>query len=586
MINYEQLIPENGYVIGETACGHEGDINKLKKLIDCVTESGAQIIKFQIFTPLERVTRTHPEWQIFNDLVLTQQEWKQATNYAREYKLTIFADIFGDIGFSIAKEIGVDGYKIHSEDILNSHFIAKVAAENKILMIGVGGAHRIEVYKLLDFLKNKKLYGKIILMPGVQTFPTPLESHSLDEVGDLLTKYGDNGVKVGFADHASGDLEEALILPIVAFAKGACIVEKHITVNREQKWEDYESALGAKDFQRFVEYVKNISPLLGKIGPLNTFEKKYRQAFKKTPVVSSSLENGQTLETKHIQYAKDADIKVPLSSLQLVGQALRTDLEQGEPLRNKFLKSKVGGVIVARCNSSRLPSKAIRKIQGRETIALLFERIKRCKNLDLVVFATSTDPSDDILVEIAEREGLSTFRGSLDNLSLRFYEAAQYYDLDHIVRITGDDILRDELMIDKAVESHLHESCDVTFTKNMPYGASSEVFSINALETILKTVVVPENTEYLEYYLENDRYFSVNTVDSEYQFSSDLRMTLDYEEDFEFFSRVFQHFYANHPEFTMADILAWVAQNPSVMDINKHKTVKFTRDDLDVSLNI
>ena len=79
--------------------------------------------------------------------------------------------------------------------------------------------------------------------------------------------------------------------------------------------------------------------------------------------------------------------------------------------------------------------------------------------------ATSTDSSDDILAEIAHREDVLLFRGSLENLSLRFYEAAKQFDLDHIVRITGDDILRDEVMIDKAVESHFHQSCNVTLPK-------------------------------------------------------------------------------------------------------------------------
>ena len=100
MIFYEQLIPENGYVIGETACGHEGDIKKLTQLIDCVADSGAQIVKFQIFIPLERATEQHPEWKIFNELSLSQQEWKEAAAYARARRLAIFADIFGDYSFA------------------------------------------------------------------------------------------------------------------------------------------------------------------------------------------------------------------------------------------------------------------------------------------------------------------------------------------------------------------------------------------------------------------------------------------------------------------------------------------------------
>jgi spore coat polysaccharide biosynthesis protein SpsF (cytidylyltransferase family)/sialic acid synthase SpsE len=587
MIHYEHLIPENGYIIGEIACGHEGDINKFKRLIDCIAESGAQIIKFQIFTPLERATVDHSEWKIFNDLSLSKQEWHQAFDYARQYNLTIFADIFGEASFSIAKELGVDGYKIHSEDLLNTFFIATVAAEKKILMIGIGGAHRIEIVNLLDFLQEHDLLHNVLLMPGVQTFPTPLEAHSIGEIGDLIEKYSvAYGVKVGFADHVSGDLEEALIVPLMALAKGASIIEKHVTVDRKEQWEDYQSALGKKGFKRFIGYVKQFSPLLGKIGKFNSFEIEYRKIFKKTPIVSRDLEIGHILQSQDIEYVKHDDIKIPLSSTQLVDETLKTSVTKTTPFRLSYIKSKVGGVIVARCTSSRLPNKAILKIQGRETIALLIERIKRCQNLEYVILATSTDSSDDILVDIAEREGVFTFRGSLENLSQRFYEASQHYNLDYIARITGDDILRDEVMIDEIIESHLHHSCDVTFTANMPYGTTSDVFSVNAINTILKNANVPSNTEYLEWYLENDRYFSVNYVESPYQFNSDLRMTLDYEEDLLFFSRIFEHFYLDNPEFTLAEVLTWLEDHPTVMAINKHKTSKYTNQDIDVGLNI
>ena len=110
---FSDFIPENGHIIAETACGHDGDISKLEQLIDCVANSQAKIIKFQIFLPKERVTIDHPEWQIFNDLALTKNEWTHAAKYARNKNLIIFADIFGDEGFKIAREIKVDGYKIH-----------------------------------------------------------------------------------------------------------------------------------------------------------------------------------------------------------------------------------------------------------------------------------------------------------------------------------------------------------------------------------------------------------------------------------------------------------------------------------------
>lgn len=247
---------------------------------------------------------------------------------------------------------------------------------------------------------------------------------------------------------------------------------------------------------------------------------------------------------------------------------------------------KVVGIIVARCSSSRLSNKAITKILGRETIALLIERIQRCRNLDEIVLATTPDPSDDVLIEIARREGILSFRGSLENVALRMVEAAKYCKADTIVRITGDDILRDERMIDRAVGVHLEGASDVTFMKNMPYGTSSEVFSFRTLETIVQRANVPENTEYLTWYLENERYFRSNVVDSGYQFDEKLRMTLDYEEDLHFFQLIFENFYVTKPHFTMPEVLRWLGAHPEIVAVNQSRTAKFTSRDLDVTLNI
>jgi len=587
MITYEELVPENGCVIAEFACGHEGDVDKFKQLVDSAVDAGANIVKSQIFTPIERVKEDHPEWQLFNDVCLSEKGWEDSLAYAREKGVAFFADIFGDAGFEISKKIGVDGYKIHSEDLLNTHFIEKVASEGKILMIGVGGSHRIEVLNLLNYLMEKDLLGNVILMPGIQTFPTPIEAHSIEEIGDLISKYSDKfGVKVGCADHIAGDLEEALVFPLMALAKGACVLEKHMTVNRKDKWEDYESALDGKVFKKFLKDVKTFAPLLTKLGRQNASEISYRHQFKKTPVATRDLNAGEVLKADDFKYVKDFETKVPLAAIQLTGKTLRSTVPVGTELRSADLERKVGCVLVSRCSSSRLPNKALKIIQERETLALLMERIKRCKNIDTFIFATSTESEDDILVKIAEREGFLPFRGSLLNVSQRFYEAAQFYELDHVVRVTGDDILRDELMIDKVVENHLHHSCDATFTENMPYGTQTEMFSFNTIETIMNSANISENTEYLEWFLENDRYFSVHYVDSGYEFDSSLRITLDYEEDLEFFRKIFNHFYKIKPDFTLPDVLEWLKENPDVADINRHKTAKYTNKDIDVSLNI
>ena len=109
---FSKLKPNNGCVIAEIACGHEGNPTKLKKLIDCVVDSECQIIKFQIFKTFERAIKGHKEWDIFHKLELSNEEWHKHIEYAKNKGLHIFADVYGPDSYSLAKQMNIDGYKI------------------------------------------------------------------------------------------------------------------------------------------------------------------------------------------------------------------------------------------------------------------------------------------------------------------------------------------------------------------------------------------------------------------------------------------------------------------------------------------
>jgi len=584
---FSKLQPNNGYVIAEIACGHEGDPKKLKKLIDCVVESKCQIIKFQIFKTFERAIQGHKEWDIFSKLELSDNVWKKYIAYAKNKGLSVFADLYGHDSFSFAKKLNIDGYKIHSEDLLNTEFILEVCKSKKIVMIGVGGARRKEIIEIVNKIISHAPHSKIVLMTGVQAFPTPIDAHSINEVSDLISKYEKYNVKVGFSDHVDGDLKEAFILPIMAFSAGAGVIEKHITLNRKDKWIDYHSALSFNDFKVFIQQIKLLCGLLHNIGSMNDYEKSYRKMFKKSPAFSNNFDKDHVLQNKDIVYVKDAENSIPVSSHNIIGKKINTNVKKNELIRSNLIETKIGAIIVARCSSSRLPNKALAKINERESIALVIDRIKRCNEVDQIILATTNEKIDDQLVEIAIRENIDYYRGPTENVALRYAETVESFNLDHFVRITGDATLCDEKMIDKAIISHLKTSCDVTFMKEMPFGTHKEIVSSNTIKTIIETASNPDNTEYLEYYLENDRNFNINYINSGYVFNPKLRMTLDYEEDLEFFTKIYNHFHKIHPEFSLEDALDWLNENEDIILINSHMTQK-TPDNLNlnVSLNI
>lgn len=157
-INYKDITNYNPLIIGETACGHNGKLENLKKLILICKKSGLKTIKFQIFTLDERSTPKSKQEKIFKNLVLNEQEWVQSVKFAHKNGLYVFADIFGEKSLEIAKNSKVDGFKIHSEDTLNYPLIEKVAKLNKILILSTGGSYRSELFSLINYLKKKKTY--------------------------------------------------------------------------------------------------------------------------------------------------------------------------------------------------------------------------------------------------------------------------------------------------------------------------------------------------------------------------------------------------------------------------------------------
>ncbi len=579
-MNYE---PKNGFVIGEIACGHEGKLDRLYKLIDVVSESGAQSVKFQIYKTHERALPNTKEWSLFGGWELSDDDWIYATSYARGKNLLVFSDVYGKDSLELTDELDVDGYKIHSEDVLNSYFILDVLQRNKTTLISVGGAKRTEINDLLTFLSDNHSLENVILMTGVQTFPTPIEGHSIEEVTDLIEKYSHFGVKVGFSDHIVGDSDVSKILPFMAWSRGACLVEKHLTLNRDDKWIDYHSSLGKDDFIDFMEKVRSICPLLNDVTTMSDYEYSYRKMFKKSPTFTKNLEKGRTITSSDIVYKKDSNQSL-LSTINLVGKKLQTNVQKGEVCKSNYFKNNVGAIIVARCSSSRLPNKALIKINNDESIKVLIDRIKMCKNISRIVLSTSTHESDDKLVEIAKRENIDYFRGSLTKVAKRYHDTSKHYGFDHFVRITGDAICSDYEMIDKIIESHLESSCDVTFMKNMPFGTHNQVVSFNTIKNIIENANVIENTEYLEYYLENDRYFNVNYLDSGYDYDIRTRITLDYEEDLKFLREIYARF-NNTTRFE--EILNYINNNPSVIEINTHKIQKTPfNQNLNVGLKI
>ncbi|MHA2292512.1 MAG: cytidylyltransferase domain-containing protein [Candidatus Hodarchaeales archaeon] len=231
---------------------------------------------------------------------------------------------------------------------------------------------------------------------------------------------------------------------------------------------------------------------------------------------------------------------------------------------------KTGFLVTARMKSTRLPKKLTLKINNREIIAWLIDRLKQSKILNEIVIATSPHPQDGALCEIAHRENVKFFKGSEDDVLERLFMAAKKFELDYIINITGDCPLVSFDFIDQVLALYRKSHADLVTTFKLPHGLYLYGIKVSALEKVLK-IKNEVDTEIWGSYFTETGLFKVEDLDIpiEYQ-RENYRLTLDYPEDFEFFKAVFNGLGEETYRKSTKEIIEFLDKHPEIVEINAH----------------
>jgi spore coat polysaccharide biosynthesis protein SpsF len=228
-------------------------------------------------------------------------------------------------------------------------------------------------------------------------------------------------------------------------------------------------------------------------------------------------------------------------------------------------------ILQARFTSTRLPGKVLKPILGKPILWHQIERIQRATLIDNLILGTSTDNTDDAIEILCNNSRLPCFRGSLNDVLDRFYQAAKPVDPDHIVRLTGDCPLADPQLIDQVIAFHLQGNYDYTsntIEPTFPDGLDVEVLRFACLEQAWREARLPSQREHVTPFIHQQPFrFKIgsfrNTNDLSY-----LRWTVDEPLDFDLISRIYEKLYPANPEFNMQDILALLELNPELTTLN------------------
>ena len=206
-------------------------------------------------------------------------------------------------------------------------------------------------------------------------------------------------------------------------------------------------------------------------------------------------------------------------------------------------------------------------------IARQLERVQRSRLIDQLVVATSDDSSDDPLAALCNDLQISCYRGSLNDVLDRYYQAAALINPDHVVRLTGDCPLADPTVIDLVIQEHLASGADYTANcvqSSFPDGLDVEICKFSVLKQAWEEAKLVSQREHVTLFINQqpDR-FKLHHVLAEKDLSH-LRWTVDNPEDFELVSRIYADLYNQNPHFTTEDVLTLMSKEPELININQH----------------
>ena len=236
---------------------------------------------------------------------------------------------------------------------------------------------------------------------------------------------------------------------------------------------------------------------------------------------------------------------------------------------------RIVATIEARMTSSRFPGKVLMEACGKPMLQHMIERLQRVPSLDGIVVATTGNDADVPIVNLAQRMGVGFFQGSEYDVLLRVLHSARAYDIDVIVEMTGDCPLIDPVLVEDCIRGYQVAGVDYVsnvLERTYPRGMDTQVFATEVLADVADRTVDPEDHEHVSIFIySHPEIYSLKNMPGPPELTNPgLGLTLDTPEDLELIRRIFETLYPNNPNFTLADILAVLKDNPTLTELNAH----------------
>lgn len=323
------------FVIAEAGVNHNGDINMAKQLVDVASEVGADAIKFQTFKAERLVTRDAPkanyqrqttgtqesQFEMLRRLELSEDAHAELVAYCKKRGLLFMSTPFDEGSADLLADLGVPVYKIPSGEITNIPYLKHVASKGRPLIVSTGMSYLGEVEKAVRAIESTG-NTQFVLLHCVSNYPAAPEDINLSAMKTMATAFN---TLVGYSDHTEG-----LEIAFASVAMGACVLEKHFTLDRELPGPDHRASIEPEQFAALIQGVRSIEAALGdgRKQPAAS-EANTASVARKSLVAATALKAGTVITEEMVAIRRPGTGLLPDLYPMLIGRQLNVDVKSG-----------------------------------------------------------------------------------------------------------------------------------------------------------------------------------------------------------------------------------------------------------------
>ena len=322
-------------IIGEAGVNHNGNIDLAKKLIDVASKAGVDYVKFQTFKS-ERLVAPNTkkaEYQTRNlddsnssqsemlkNLELSHQDHLDLIDHCKKKQVKFFSTAFDLKGLDYLNSLGFSFFKIPSGELTNYPYLKKIASFGKPVILSTGMATLKEINSALDVLKKGINHEDITILHCNTEYPTPMKDVNLKAMITIKNQFN---TKVGYSDHTLG-----IEVPIAATALGACVIEKHFTLDRSLQGPDHKASLEPNELNEMVRSIRNIELAISKNGKKepSKSETKNIMIARKSIYFNRNIYEGEVIREEDLICLRPAIGISPMKMEKLIGKKVRKNV--------------------------------------------------------------------------------------------------------------------------------------------------------------------------------------------------------------------------------------------------------------------